>query len=75
MIYRLMKDFSTNDLEKFENEYPDRYINLCKIIGEFELDIRHFNVSATLPYKDDRGCVVAGVVENMKLIIIDTKYF
>lgn len=75
MIDRLIKDFSTSDLEKFENEDHDRYINLCKIIGKLELDARHLCVSVGLPYKDDKGCVIIGVIENMKLNIIDVKYF
>lgn len=75
MIYQLIKDFSTSELEKFENKYPDRYINLCKIIGKLELDVRHLYVSTGLPYKNDEGCVVAAIIENMKLNIIDVKYF
>jgi hypothetical protein len=57
MIDTLMKDFNTYDIDKFANENPTRYENLCKIIGEFELGIRHLIVGVVLPYKDDRGCV------------------
>lgn len=75
MIDTLMKDFSIYDIEKFAREEPNRYENLCKIIGEFELGVRHLFVGVTLPYKDDRGCVSASILQDGKLNIIDTRYF
>lgn len=75
MIINIMKDFDVAELHNFSKEFPIRYENLCKIVGEFALGVRHLYLGIVLPYKEDRGCVSVAIIEDEVINIIDTRYF
>lgn len=75
MIIKTYKDYSINDISRFAELEPNRYEKLCKIVGEFELAERHLYLGITLPYKNDKGCVVVSCLRNSNIYNIDTRYF
>jgi len=76
MIIDILKDFSVYEMSKFVEDNPIRYENLCKIIGEFALDVRGLYVAVTLPFSGDRGCVIVSTVENKVICnVVDIRYF
>jgi hypothetical protein len=75
MIKQLIKDFTLDELEKLMDTNLYRFKELCNIIGRFELDRRYLFVGVVLPYKDDKGCVSATIIEDGKMNITDTRYF
>ena len=76
MIIDILKDFSVYEMSRFADENPSRYADLCKIVGQFALGVRGLYLAVTLPFLEDRGCVIAntvkdGIVSN----VIDIRYF
>ena len=76
MIAEIIKDHSICDLNKFAFESPERYQELCRIIGEYALGVRYLTVSIELPYKKcDFGCVIVSAIRKQNINIIATRFF
>jgi len=75
MIIDIIKDFNVTEIHNFAKEFPERYEELCKIVGEFSLGVRYLYLGIVLPYKDDKGCVSVFIIKNEVMNIIDTRYF
>lgn len=75
MIVQLYNDYTVSEMDNFANKYPERYDILCKIVGEFELEVRGLFVGVSLPYKNDKGCASASVMKDSKIEVIDIRYF
>ena len=75
MIIDIVKDYSVNEIANFAQEHPDRYDNLCKIVGEFALGARGIFLAIILPYKNDTGCVAVSTSKNKIINIVGIRYF
>lgn len=75
MIKQISKDFNIAELNKFKEDNPLRYQNLCRIIGEFTLDERSLYLGIVLPFSGDWGGVSANTIEDGVINVIDIKYF
>jgi hypothetical protein len=75
MIDKTLRDFNLQDIDKLIKVQPERYANLCKIIGEHEFDIRHLTLGIAMTYQEDVGCVIAMEIKNDTAHVISCKYF
>lgn len=78
MINKIYKGFSDSEYYAFSHDCTekDRYDNLCKIVGRYAIINKEVNLGIVLPYCGDRGCVVATVDEDGKVIkVLGQEYF
>ena len=75
MIEKIIKEYTTNDLSEFANNYPDRYNNLCTIVGECELGARHLILSIDLGNSKNVGCVTTVSIKDNKINVDNVKLF
>ena len=77
MSVKIIKDYTSRQLEKFYNSDPKRYGKMCEIIGELVFLNMATYIGVSLPNKVDRGCVIA-YVENEnenEIEILNIKFF
>jgi len=75
IIVDIYKDYSITEMAKFAKEHSLRYENLCRIVGEFALGVRHLYLGIVLPYSGDKGCITAATLKDSEINIIDVRYF
>lgn len=75
MIEKIIKEYTTNDLSEFANNYPDRYNNLCTIVGEYQLGARRVILSIDLGNSKDVGCVTNVSIKDNNFVIDNIQCF
>lgn len=75
MIEKIIKEYTTNDLSEFVDNYPERYNNLCSIIGECQLGARRVILSIDLGNSKDVGCVTTVSIKDNNFVIDNMQCF
>lgn len=75
MIEKIIEEYTTNDLSEFVDNYPERYNNLCSIIGEYQLGARHLILSIDLGNNKDVGCVTTVSIKDNNINVDNVKLF
>jgi len=75
VIKKIIKDFTQEELFDFQTKEPERYDNLCKIIGEYEFAVKEVSLVVELPYKEDYGVVSVFTVTNSKTDLLGIRPF